>query len=183
MNNNYLIRILVCWVVMVSGGIAGQQAFAQAKGYVGGMAGMSVPSYDSTTARTGYGFMGGVRLDGELGVGAYFLGSSKTEDFNGESTPFNYQLYGIEGSFHFEGIADGAFLGIRVGTTKLRVGSNINTSPTHLGPIFGYDRIFDDNFSVGVEGSWISVDSSSQSQKNIKNFNILSFNAVAKMWF
>lgn len=176
------VLLLAVFVVVVNGLIT-PSASAQAKGYLGVVAGMSVPNYEDTTARPAHGLLGGMRLDGELGIGAYYLGSSKVENMSGIDTRFNYSLYGIEGSFHFEGVADGAFLGVRVGTTKLSVGSDINTSPTHFGLVFGFDKFLSDNFSVGVEGSWISVESSSRQSVELKNFTLLDFNAAVKMWF
>lgn len=158
-------------------------ALAQAKGYVGATAGLSVPNYDDTSSRLAYGVIGGARLDGELGFGAYFLTSSKEEDVSGAKVDFNYSLYGIEGSFHFEGVADGAYIGLRVGTTKLDIGTTFNSSPTHFGLVFGYDKFLNDNFSLGVEGSWMSIESSSDSGVEADGFQALNFNIAAKAWF
>lgn len=158
-------------------------ALAQAKGYVGATAGLSVPNYDDTSSRLAFGVIGGARLDGELGFGAYFLTSSKEEDVSGTKVDFNYALYGIEGSFHFEGVADGAYIGLRVGTTKLDVGTTFNSSPTHFGLVFGYDKFLNDNFSLGVEGSWMSIEESSDSGLKAEGFQALNFNLAAKFWF
>ncbi len=160
-----------------------QEIQAQAKGYVGLLGGMSVPSYDGTTSRVDQGLVGGVRLDGELGIGAYVITSAKNENINNSTISFDYELYGIEGSFHFEGVADGAFVGLRVGTTKLNYGKQLKTSPTHYGLIFGYDKMINDWFSFGVEGSWLGVESSTQNLTEVKPFNILGFNATVKCWF
>lgn len=158
-------------------------ATAQAKGYVGATAGLSVPNYEDSSSRLAYGFVGGARLDGELGFGAYYLTSSKEEDVNGLDVDFNYSLFGIEGSFHFEGVADGAFIGLRIGTTKLDIGKVFNSSPTHYGLVFGYDRFLNDNFSLGVEGSWMSVNSSKDNNSEAEGFQALNFNCAAKFWF
>lgn len=161
----------------------GMSASGQAKGYLGAIGGISVPSYENTSSRVAFGLVGGTRLDGELGIGAYYLNSAKSEDVGGLQTDINYGLFGIEGSFHFEGVADGAFVGVRVGTTKLKVGPTFNTSPTHYGVVFGYDKFLNESVSLGVEGSWISIESSSYSGNELKGFSALNFMFAAKVWF
>lgn len=168
-------------LIFVSG--VGISAFAQARGYLGAIGGISVPSYENTSSRVAFGLVGGTRLDGELGIGAYYLNSAKSEDVAGIQTDIDYGLFGIEGSFHFEGVADGAFVGVRVGTTKLKVGPTLNTSPTHYGVVFGYDKFLNESASLGVEGSWISIESSSYSGNELKGFSALNFMVAAKFWF
>src|SRR5690606_16315188 len=117
-----LIVVLICLLGF------SPSVWGQAKGYLGVQAGISVPDYDDTSSRLAYGFVGGARLDGEFGIGAYYLDSSKEEDVAGTEIDFNYQLYGFEGTYHFEGAADGAYVGARIGVSKVKVG-NTEISP------------------------------------------------------
>src|SRR5688572_27074402 len=103
-------------------------ALAQAKGYVGVVGGFSVPDAEDTSGRPIFGAVAGARLDGELGLGGYFLSSSKKETINGNKEDFNYSMFGIEGSFHFEGVADGAYVALRMGIAKIKFGE-ANISP------------------------------------------------------
>lgn len=156
--------------------------WAQAQGYLGVQGGISVPDADDTSSRLGYGVVGGARLNGEFGLGAYFLGSSKEESVNNVDVDFNYQLYGFEGTFHFEGVADGAYVGARVGISKVEVG-NIEFSPTNYGAIFGYDYFFNDNWSAGLEGSYMRVEGDDKDGASLDGFSALQLLASTKVWF
>lgn len=161
-------------------------AFAQAKGYAGAVGGFSVPDAEDSSGRPIFGAVAGARLDGELGLGAYFLTSSKKETINGSKTDFDYSMFGIEGSFHFEGIADGAFVALRMGLAKIKAGS-ANISPFSYGLGFGYDYFFNDNMSVGIDAGFMSVQKGSDTVNGVsveqKAFNMLNFMAALKFWF
>lgn len=162
------------------------QALAQAKGYVGAVGGFSVPDAEDTTGRPAFGILAGARLDGELGLGAYFLTSSKKETVDNVKGDFNYSLFGVEGSFHFEGIADGAFVALRMGLAKIKAGQ-ANTSPFTYGLAFGYDYFFNDNMSAGIDAGFMSVQKGSENingvSHEVKAFNMLNFMAALKFWF
>jgi len=161
-------------------------ALAQAKGYLGGFAGMSVPDYDDTSARLAYGVLGGARLDGEWGFGGFFLSSSKEEEANGQKSDFNYNLYGIEGSYHFEGVADGAYFGARVGIAKVDIKATTTRSysPMVWGIHLGYDYFFNDNASFGVEAGYMNVEKESSATKgDLKSFGMINFALTGKFWF
>lgn len=161
-------------------------ALAQAKGYVGAIGGFSVPDAEDTSGRPIFGAVVGSRLDGELGLGGYFLSSSKKEKINSVDADFDYALYGIEGSFHFEGIADGAFVALRMGLAKIKVGE-ANMSPFSYGLGFGYDHFINEAFSVGIDAGFMSVQKSSDNVNGVsadqKAFNMLNFMVAAKFWF
>ncbi len=157
-------------------------AVAQAKGYAGVLVGMSVPDYDDTSARPIFGFLGGARLDGEFGVGGFYLTSSKDETINSVETKFNYDLYGLEGSLHFEGVADGAYIAARVGLAKVSTSAK-NFSPMVWGIHFGYDYFIKESFSIGAEGGFMSIASEKKGAFELEKFTILNFLAAAKFWF
>ncbi len=172
-------RLLILLVGLLS---FSSPVWAQAKGYLGVQGGMSVPDADDTSSRLGYGAVGGARLDGEFGIGAYYLNSSKEESVNGTDVDFNYQLYGFEGTFHFEGVADGGYVGLRVGISKVEVGG-IEFSPTSYGALFGYDYFVNDNWSVGLEGSYMRVEGDDKDGRDLDGFSTLQLLASTKVWF
>ena len=161
-------------------------ALAQAKGYVGVVGGFSVPDAEDTSGRPLFGAMAGSRLDGELGLGGYFLSSSKKEKINSVDADFNYSLYGIEGSFHFEGVAEGAFVALRMGMAKIKAGDG-NFSPFSYGLGFGYDHFFTPNVSIGIDAGFMSVQKDNDTVNGVsvtmKAFNMLNFLVAAKFWF
>ncbi len=112
------------------------------------------------------------------------MNSAKTE---GSSLgDFNYQFYGVKGTYHFEGEARGVYFGVLAGISKVHVG-NIDTSPTHYGLLAGYDKMLGDMFSIGGEFNYIAVGSSSTTYLNqsqtVSGFNTLNFAATLKLWF
>lgn len=161
-------------------------AMAQAKGYVGGGIGMSVPNAEDTSARPMYGIIGGARLDGEIGIGGFYFTSSKDETVNNVEVPFDYDLYGLEGSFHFEGVADGAFVAARIGIAKVKTKTavgTVNYSPMTWGLLAGYDYFLNEHFSLGAEGGFMSVLDDKSTKGDLKHFITLDFLAAAKFWF
>jgi hypothetical protein len=158
-------------------------AQADATGYIGGMVGLSVPDADHTTSRLGYGVKGGALLGTEFGVSGYYVTSTKEEKFSGSTFDFGYDMFGIEGSYNFEGEAKGAFFGARLGMTKVKVGDDVSTSPMHYGLVAGYDHMLGDAFSIGGEASWTSVAKSDDNGFDVKGFNVIGLMATIKMWF
>ncbi len=147
--------------------------------YVGGLFGLSVPSANNTSARPLYGIMGGAKLGSEYGVGGYYFSSSKKEDAGaGQKFDFNYDLYGVEGSYYFEGEAKGVFLGLRLGLSKVKSVSS-NVSPFHWGLVAGYNKFLGANFSLGGEVSYYSIAAADP----VSGFNTLNFLAAARLWF
>jgi hypothetical protein len=169
---------------------AGSPALAEPTAWVGGMAGLSVPNYENTTSRQILGISGGAKVGSEFGVGAYYLSSAKDEEMTGAGTgtAFNYDMYGVELSYHFEGEANGVYLGGRIGTSKLKFDS-LTTSPMHYGPVGGYNHLLGQNLSLGGELSWMSIAKSSgtpvggTTSQTISAFNMLNFMVSAKLWF
>lgn len=167
---------------------AGSIASAQAKGYAGVMAGMSVPDYEDTSARPAFGILGGARLDGEWGFGGFYLMSNKKESVNNVDVDFDYSLYGIEGSFHMEGVADGAYIAARVGLAKVETGvgtAKSNYSPMVWGIHAGYDHFFTENFSAGIEAGFMSVAAENKSppKADLDSFTMINFLVATKFWF
>lgn len=145
-------------------------------GWVGGLLGLTVPNADETSSRSMWGLTAGAKLGSEWGLGAYYLTSHKDE-----GTPigdFNFDLYGVQCGYHFEGEARGVFLAGRVGTSKLTSGVT-DISPMNLGAVAGYDFFLGDHFSLGGEASFMNISGSD----GIESFTILSFMGAAKFWF
>lgn len=176
-----MIRSICFSVCLLLSLLASNSVHAQAKGYVGGLLGFSVPDYDHTSGRPGFGVIGGARLDGELGVGAFYITSSKEETNAGTKFKFDYSFYGLEGSFHFENIADGAFVAARVGLGKVDVGSN-NISPFVWGLNFGYDYYLNEKFSLGIDAGFMNAQGGDDGNTHIKGFTALDFLVAAKLW-
>lgn len=177
-----MIRSLMLFTAVLATMLSANFAHAQAKGYAGVLVGLSVPDADDTSARPAYGVLGGARLDGEFGLGGYYISSAKEETINNNKADFNYSLYGIEGSFHFEGVADGAYVAARVGLAKVKAGSE-NYSPLAWGLNFGYDYFLKENFSLGIEAGFMSVQGENKTTQDLDGFTMLNFLVAAKMWF
>ncbi|MGE0763279.1 MAG: outer membrane beta-barrel protein [Bdellovibrionales bacterium] len=177
-----MIRLFTLCSALVLTLLSATMAEAQAKGYAGLLLGMSVPDADDTSARPMYGVQGGARLDGEFGLGAFYLTSKKEETVNAVKTDYDYNLYGLEGSFHFEGVADGAYIAARIGLAKVDVGT-VNYSPMIWGLLFGYDHFLSEKFSLGIEGGFTSVQGDDNGTNNLDGFTMLNFLVAAKMWF
>jgi hypothetical protein len=155
-------------------------------GNIGAQFGLSVPDLSGSTARTIVGLQGTAKLGSEWGLGAYYLTSSKNETISSVATDFNYQLYGVKGTYHFEGDARGAYFGALVGISKVHIGQ-VDTSPTNFGVLAGYDKMLGSVVSLGGELSYINVGSSSATYNNVNvsvnSFNTLNFLAAVKFWF
>jgi hypothetical protein len=177
-------NLLLCVILTASSSAFGiEYASAQTGGYIGGVAGFSVPDYEDTSARPMFGILGGARLDGEWGLGAYYLTSSKEESMNGSDVDFNYTIYGLEGSYHFEGVADNAYLAARVGMAKVKGGTE-NYSPLAWGLHFGYDFPLREALTLGIEAGFMSVQGDDKSNgQNLDGFTMLNFLAAVKFWF
>lgn len=157
-------------------------------GNVGVLMGISVPDYSNSTARSIVGLEGTAKLGSEYGFGAYYLSSSKSESVSSQSVDFNYQLYGVRGTYHFEGEAKGAFFGAMLGISKVKQ-SNIESSPMHFGLLGGFDKMLGSMFSIGGEISYISVQSSNgtvsgtSTTGNLNSFNTINILVALKFWF
>jgi hypothetical protein len=174
-----IMRLLILSVCLLG---FSSPVWAQARGYLGAQGGISVPDYDDTSSRFAFGFSGGARLDGEFGIGAYYLSSAKEETMDGVDRDFNFQLYGFEGSYHFEGVADGAYLGVRAGISKVKA-SDVDFSPTNYGALFGYDYFVNPMWSIGLEGSYFHVEGDTKDNATLDSFNSLQLLASTKVWF
>ncbi len=163
-------------------------ALAEPSAWVGGLFGLSVPNASNTNSRGMYGITGGAKLGSEYGIGAYYLTSSKDEDTATGKSAFNYDLYGAEFTYQFEGEAAGVYLGGRIGTSKVKSGI-VTTSPMNYGAVAGFNRMLGESFSIGGELSWMSVASSSGTGSGqttstpIDAFSMINFLATLKLWF
>lgn len=144
------------------------------RAWVGGHYGLAVPNADKTTTRGMYGITAGAKLGTELGLGVYYFGAHKDES---PGVAFDYDLYGIELGYHFEGEANGAFFAGRIGTSKVNV-AGTSYSPTNLGVAGGYDYMFTDHLSIGGEASFMSI----QSAGALSSFTTLDFLGSIKIW-
>ncbi len=170
-------------------GFASQNANASEDyaGNIGASYGLSVPDYSGTTSRTIMGLQGTAKLGSEWGLGGYYLSSSKTESSNNVSGDFTYQLYGVKGTYHFEGEARGVYFGGLVGVSKVH-SINVDTSPSHYGVLAGYDKMLGEMFSIGGEFSYVVVGGASTTTPSggavtVNSFNTLNFSAGVKLWF
>lgn len=156
--------------------------------WVGGAGGFFVPNKSSTTARSMLGITGGAKIGTELGFGAYYFTSRKDE--GAPIGKFDLDFYGLEGTYHFEGEAKGAYFGLRLGITKMEFGSGtslVTASPFHAGLIGGYNHWLTDAISIGGDLSIYSVSkgeatSTSGFTNSVDSFSALSFLATLKFW-
>lgn len=138
--------------------------------------GVAVPNADGTSARPMMGFTAGTKLGTEMGLGAYYFGSHKDETPLGR---YDYDLYGIELGYHFEGEAAGAFVGARLGISKVTTATTVlSSSPLHFGLVGGYDYMIMDHLSVGAEANFFSI----QAGGGVGGFTSLDFLASLKIW-
>lgn len=173
--------------------LCGQPSWASPddkRGFAGGLFGISIPDYEDTSARGMFGFTGGAKIGTEFGVAGYYLSSGKEESAEGATFDFDYNLYGVQFSYHFEGEAIGAWFGARLGLSKVtsRVsGVAIEGSPLHIGVAGGYDHFIADNVSLGGEISYLNVADFNETVSGVtvksKAFNTLNFLGAAKFWF
>ncbi len=145
------------------------------KGWVGGLFGLTVPSYNGTQARGMYGLTAGAKVGTEFGVGVYYLSSQKRESIG----DFNFDLYGVQVGYHFEGEANGVFIAGRIGTSKIAVNGTTNASPMNYGAVVGYDYMLVEHVSLGGEVSFMSIASAASTE----SFTALNFLAALKLWF
>lgn len=185
MKNLMLISMLILSVAMTVFLVSPKaQASEDYAGNIGLSYGLSVPDQSGTTSRSILGFQGTAKLGSEWGLGGYYMTSSKSE--GGIASDFNYQFYGVKGTYHFEGDARGVYFGVAAGISKVHM-SNVDTSPTHFGVLAGYDKMLGDMFSIGGEFNYIAVGSSSTTYNgapaSIPSFNTLNFALTGKLWF
>lgn len=157
--------------------------------WAGGAFGVLVPNKSGSTARPQYGITAGAKLGSEFGLGAYYLTSKKDE-----AAPlgtFDLDFYGVEGSFHFEGEAKGAYFAARLGITKIDAetgATKVSVSPFHVGLAGGYNYAIAENVSVGGDIAFYSVSKGEATSLtgavvSVDSFSALGFLASAKFWF
>lgn len=156
--------------------------------WFGAAGGLLVPNKSSTSARDFYGVTAGAKIGTEFGLGAYYFSSKKDE--GGTLGRFDLGFYGVEGTYHFEGEAKGAYFGVRLGITKIDFGvapNQVAASPFHVGLIGGYNHWLTDFISVGGDLGFYSVskgEATSLTGVTVSNdsFSALSFLATVKFW-
>src|SRR4051812_46930095 len=137
---------LFALALIVSTSAFAAEANTDAKGWVGGLFGIQVPSYDDVDSRAAWGVTAGAKLGSEYGLGAYYI-EGKGDGLGGS---FDYGLMGIELTYQFEGEAAGVYLGGRMGLTKLKatVGAASNDfNPYHWGLLAGINHFISPNLS------------------------------------
>jgi hypothetical protein len=166
------------------GSYSAMAAGAETGGYVGGLFGLSIPDMDHSSARPIYGLEGGAKLGTEFGLAGYYFNSAKSESLPGGTGDFNYSLYGVQFTYHFEGEAKGVYFGGRLGLSKVTY-LNASISPYHWGMVAGYDKFLGDTFSIGVEGSYMNVAGATDSSvgRAVSSFGSINFLAALKIWF
>ncbi|CAN5565998.1 hypothetical protein BH10BDE1_BH10BDE1_29490 [soil metagenome] len=186
------VRSLILAAVVAVTTVFSVQAKAAADGekalWVGGAAGVLIPNKSSTNPRGEYGVTVGAKIGTELGLGAYYFSAKKEE--GGAIGKFDLDFYGIEGTYHFEGEAKGAYFGVRLGITKMDFGvpaAQVSASPFHVGVIGGYNHWVTDNLSIGGDLSFYSVSKGestalSGTTVSVDSFSALSFLATVKLW-
>lgn len=156
--------------------------------WIGGAAGVLVPTRSSTTARGEYGVTVGAKIGTELSLGAYYFSSKKDE--GGSQGKFDLDFYGVEGAYHFEGEAKGAHFGVRLGITKMDFGvpaTQVSASPFHIGVFAGYNHWLTNSISIGGDVSAYSISKGEATAltgatNSVDSFSALSFLATLKFW-
>lgn len=156
--------------------------------WVGGMGGVLVPNKSGTSARTQLGFTVGAKIGSEFAVGGYYSTSHKAE--GAPVGQFDLDFYGVEGSYHFEGEARGAYFGARLGITKMDFGvspNEVTASPFHVGLVGGYNYWLARSVSVGGDLGFYSVSKGEATSRagvtsTVDSFTALSFLATVKFW-
>ncbi len=185
-----LLSIVVSLVVST---VASTSALAAVDGseaalWVGGSGGVFVPNKSGTSARSQLGLTVGAKIGSELAIGGYYSTSQKAE--GAPHGQFDVAFYGIEGSYHFEGEARGAYFGARIGITKMDFGlspNEVTASPFHVGLIGGYNHWLSRSVSVGGDLGFYSVSKGEATSRagvtsTVDSFTALSFLATAKFW-
>jgi hypothetical protein len=166
-----------------------QDAIFDAKGWVGGLFGLQVPTYDDVDSRTAWGLTAGAKMGSEIGLGAYYISAPGEASLGGAGAKFNYSLIGIELTYQFEGEASGMYLGGRLGLTNLETqvaGITNDFNPYHWGALVGYNHYLARTISIGGEGTFFSVPKDSDSSGTAatsKAFEIIALMASLKFWF
>lgn len=186
------VRSLVLIAVVALTTVFTSHAKAAAAGekalWVGGAAGVLVPNKSETNPRGEYGVTVGAKIGTELGLGAYYFSSNKDE--GATLGKFDLSFYGVEGTYHFEGEAKGAYFGVRLGITKIDLGLSpyqVSASPFHVGAIAGYNHWVTENVSIGGDLSFYSVSKGTDTSfsgvtVSVDGFSALSFLATVKFW-
>lgn len=169
-------RILASTVLAIGFlGFASANA-ADPKGWVGALGGISVPNQNDASARPMVGITGGAKVGSEFGVGGYYLTASKDE--GGTVGTISYDLFGVELAYHFEGEANGVYLGGRLGTGKAKAGA-ASASPLNYGAVAGYNGFLNDHLSLGGEVNFFSLPETG----DVDGFTMLNFLGSVKFWF
>lgn len=182
-----LVAVLVA-VSIAGNGTANAAAEGEQALWIGGAGGLLVPNKSGTSARTQLGITAGAKIGTELGFGGYYFTSKKDEA--GTVGSFDLDFYGVEGTYHFEGEAKGAYFGVRLGITKMDFGvspNQVTASPFHAGAIAGYNHWITDFLSVGGDLSFYSVSKGEATSLpgvtvTVDSFSALSFLATLKFW-
>jgi hypothetical protein len=166
-----------------------QDAIFDSKGWIGGLFGLQVPTYDDVDSRTAWGLTAGAKLGSEIGMGAYYISAPGDATLGGAGGKFNYSLIGIELTYQFEGEASGMYFGGRLGLTNLETevaGVTNDFNPYHWGALVGYNHYLARTISIGGEGTFFSVPKDTDGSGTVatsKAFEIIALMASLKFWF
>lgn len=157
--------------------------------WAGGAYGFEVPTKNGVSQRSIYGITAGAKIGSEFGLGGYYFSSGGAD--NGAIGMLDTKYYGIEVSYHFEGEARGAYLGLRFGITKVDFGlspNEVSASPFHTGIIAGYNYMISDSLSIGGDFGYYMVskgEATSQATgatQSLDGYSTLNFMATLKAW-
>ncbi len=192
MVRSFFLTVALMFSTMITTTAFGQtaaDAVFDSKGWVGGLFGLHVPTYDDVDSRTAWGITAGAKMGSEIGLGAYYLSAPGDASLGGAGGEFNYSLVGIELTYQFEGEASGMYFGGRLGLTSLETSVATVTNdfnPYHWGALVGYNHFLARTISIGGEGTFFSVPKDSDASgvpAQSKAFEIISLMASMKFWF
>ena len=168
-----LLFILLVSCLSVEGWAEGESTGSQA----GILFGYSVPDAQNSNPHRLFGVKGSASFSPNLRMGGYYYVSGT--EVGTAAVKFDYSLHGIEGILR---LADGSYLGLRAGITKVRTapsGKNVIFSPYHYGAAIGYDYALTSWVSMGYEGSFVYVEKSNTTSGGTyysqEDFSVLSF--------
>jgi len=149
--------------------------------------GLSVPDSENTNPHNIAGVNGGATIFGSVGIGGYYFETAGERGSGG--IKFDYNVMGLEVIYNLGGDSKNVFVGARAGVTKVKTkasGSDVIFSPYHYGVVSGFNYFVFSKFSVGVDGSYLGMQSSKSNNSGtevfIDSFHIMSILATFKLW-
>jgi hypothetical protein len=170
--------------------VGSRQVFADgATGELGLIYGMTVPDADNTNPRAMTGFKGLAYVGSTWSIGGYYYSAGGSSGSGGRK--FNYSFHGLEGAYRIAAGNGEAFVGLRLGLSKLRTepvaGTKLILSPYHYGVAAGYDYFIWSMMTLGFEGFYLGVDQSSTNYSGVtyeeKSFHVFGLMTSIQLRF